>query len=344
MPIQYRCSGCAINAATSPLVTVCRLPPATAPGPEFVKLRYLQCAPLSNEPGPDTSPMNIIVNEELKAYIDPLTPEECESLERSILTEGCRDALVLRGEVLIDGHNRFAICQAHGLPFQTTQSTLFKSLEDVHLWMIDQHLGRRSVSDFQRGVLVLRKREIFAARRARTQTAASLDTATHAAEGSADRPPWEDAEPSSQVASTAPLISREDIAKAARLSSSQVVLIEKIQKQATPELVAALKSGAISLNAAAAVASLPSQDQVAAAGGGSDELKQAAKRVREAKRKPRLVADGPSDQEEGAQASESDSSPDGVQALRKRISQLEKENHALRQQVLNLLEKSSLGA
>ncbi len=102
--------------------------------------------------------MNIIVNEELKAYIDPLTPEEYEALERSILTEGCRDALVLWGEVLIDGHNRFAICQTHGLPFQTTQSTLFKNMEDVHLWMIDQHLGRRSVSDFQRGILALRKR------------------------------------------------------------------------------------------------------------------------------------------------------------------------------------------
>eukprot|EP01034_Spumella_vulgaris_P020544 gene20544-26324_t len=33
--------------------------------------------------------MDIVVNEALKAYIDPLTPEEHEALERSILTEGC---------------------------------------------------------------------------------------------------------------------------------------------------------------------------------------------------------------------------------------------------------------
>ena len=32
--------------------------------------------------------MNIVVNEELKAYIEPLTPQEHESLERSILAEG----------------------------------------------------------------------------------------------------------------------------------------------------------------------------------------------------------------------------------------------------------------
>ena len=39
--------------------------------------------------------MNIVVNPDLQAYIDPLTPEEYTALERSILAEGCRDALVL---------------------------------------------------------------------------------------------------------------------------------------------------------------------------------------------------------------------------------------------------------
>jgi len=130
------------------------------------------------------------------------------------------------------------------LPFQTIQNTLFKSMEDVHLWMIDQHLGRRSVSDFQRGVLALRKREIFAARRARPQPEVGGDAATDAANSAAETPPWDDGAAASEVVTTAPLNSREDIAKAARLSSSQVVMIEKIQKQAAPELVAALKSGA----------------------------------------------------------------------------------------------------
>ena len=111
--------------------------------------------------------MNIVINQDLKAYIDPLTPEEHEALERSLLAEGCRDALVLWGDVLVDGHNRYGICQKHGLPFQTVQNTRFQSMQDVHLWMIDQHLGRRSVSDFQRGVLALRKKDIVAQRRTR---------------------------------------------------------------------------------------------------------------------------------------------------------------------------------
>lgn len=290
--------------------------------------------------------MNIIVNEELKAYIDPLTPEEYESLERSILAEGCRDALVLWNDLLVDGHNRYAICQAHGLPFQTLQSTRFKTLEDVHLWMIDQHLGRRSVSDFQRGVLALRKRQIVAERRARAQTSPAQESTAPDGHTGADTPPWDDdATPAGMPTAGQPLASREDMAKVARLSNSQMVMIEKIHKQATPEVVAAVKSGAISINAAAAVASLPAQEQVAAATAGKDELKQAAKRVREAKRKPRdasdvsadttsTEADGP-----GSGLAQPGSSADEVKALKKRIATLEAENDGLRKQVLNLLSK-----
>lgn len=276
--------------------------------------------------------MNIVVNEELKAYIDPLTPEEHDALERSILAEGCRDALVLWGDVLVDGHNRYGICQKHGLPFQTVQNTRFQSMEDVHLWMIDQHLGRRSVSDFQRGVLALRKREIVAERRARAAAAfvaGNAQAETQPEESSATAAPA-----AASVAPPEDLSSREAIARAARLSSSQVVMIEKIQKQAAPELVAAVKSGTISLNAAAAVATLPAEEQVAAVTAGKDELKQAAKRVREAKRKTREEA-APKNADEAPQPAE-DAHTDELPALRARVAELTAENEALRQQLAQL--------
>ena len=276
--------------------------------------------------------MNIVVNEELKAYIDPLTPEEHDALERSILAEGCRDALVLWGDVLVDGHNRYGICQKHGLPFQTVQNTRFQSMEDVHLWMIDQHLGRRSVSDFQRGVLALRKREIVAERRARAAAAFVAGNAQ------AETQPEESSATAAPAAASVPppedLSSREAIARAARLSSSQVVMIEKIQKQAAPELVAAVKSGTISLNAAAAVATLPAEEQVAAATAGKDELKQAAKRVREAKRKTREEA-APKNAAEAPQSADA-SNTDELPALRARVAELTAENEALRQQLAQL--------
>jgi hypothetical protein len=269
--------------------------------------------------------MNIVVNAELQAYIDPLTADEYSALERSLLEEGCRDALVLWGDVLVDGHNRYAICQKHNLPFQTIQNPRFETLEDVHLWMINQHLARRSVSNFQRGLLALRKSEIIAAQLARAQAAAADDASQNGAgtsggaqtDANSSTPPW---------AGEDHLTTRDAIAKAARLSGNQVVMIEKIQKHAAPEVVAAVRSGTISINAAAAVASLPAEEQVAAAAAGSGELKQAAKRVRDAKRKPR----------EDALVQADGSEPDPLRELRLRIAELTAENLALRRQIAEL--------
>ncbi|MBV8470072.1 MAG: plasmid replication/partition related protein [Burkholderiaceae bacterium] len=275
--------------------------------------------------------MNIQVNEELRAYIDPLTPDEHQALERSLLAEGCRDALVLWGEVLVDGHNRYGICQQHGIPFRTVQAAHFKSLDDVHLWMIDQTLGRRSVSDYQRGVLALRKKEIVAARR---EALLAASAQTPAAEASDMVPNVESEQAPAAVPPPEPLNTREAVAKAARISSAQVVMIEKIQKQAAPELVAALKTGELSLNAAAAVASLPAEAQAEAVAGGKDELRRVAKQVREAKRKPR--AEEATEQAEGP-AEEAD-----VASLQARVQALTAENEALKAEVARL--KAQLSA
>jgi len=290
--------------------------------------------------------MNIVVNEELKAYIDPLTPDEHAALERSLLAEGCRDALVLWGDVLVDGHNRYGICMQHGLPFNTVQNTRFRSIEDVHLWMIDQHLGRRSVSDYQRGVLALRKKQIVADRKGQAAGGAVAGSPSDATDGTA---PWDSDEtaqsaPAAQAAASVPdapkLDSREAVAKAARLSSAQVAAIEKIQKQAAPELVAALRSGTVSIATAATISSLPADEQKAAASGGKDELRQAAKRVRNARRKPRAA------EEEGGEADASDAAAGEeaagmVLGLRRRVEELTAENAALRAEIAEL--KASRG-
>ncbi|WP_310385570.1 plasmid replication/partition related protein [Roseateles sp.] len=277
--------------------------------------------------------MNITVLEELRIYIDPLTPEEHQALERSILSEGCRDALVLWGDILVDGHNRYGICQQHGLPFNTVQNSRFKSMEDVHLWMIDQHLGRRSLSDFQRGVLALRKKEITAERAQAAVSALAEAGAGIGSEFAAEI----SADAKAATAQEQPLTSREGVAKAARISSNTVVQIEKIQKSAAPELVQAVKAGTISINAAAAVSSLGHDEQVAAVAGGKKELQQAAKRVRESKggaRAPKL-ADSAS---EGGPEGDADqrNREAQLQLLQSSLAELNVENKALKEQVRSL--------
>jgi hypothetical protein len=107
--------------------------------------------------------------------------------------------------------------------------------------------------------------------------------------------------------------------------------IEKIQKQAAPELVAAVKAGAISLNAAAAVATLPAEEQKAAALGGKDELKQAAKRVRDTQR---ALAPAATEGSEPAIGESGDAT--SVQRLQQQVATLTAENEQLRQLVAQL--------
>lgn len=270
--------------------------------------------------------MSIIIHEGLRAYIDPLTEHEYAALERSILTEGCRDALVLWGDVLIDGHNRYAICQRHQIPFKTIQNDHFKDIEDVQLWMIDNHLARRSVSDFQRGMLALRKKEIISMRiKAQDENAASGNEETEVA-----------------IPVVKPTQSRQEIARIAGISSNAVLQIEKIQRAAAPELVQAVRDGTISISAAAAVATLPSNEQAAAVAGGRKELQQAAKQVREKIREQKAPTKAnkiPESPEVANQSETTNNAMDQINEsviLQQRITALEAENAALIEKIAQL--------
>lgn len=274
--------------------------------------------------------MNITINEELRSFVDPLTAVEYAALERSLLAEGCRDALVLWNDTLIDGHNRYEICKKHGIEFKTVQNTRFSSIEDVMLWMIDNHLARRSVSDYQRGMLALRKKDIITARTAAQQPPEKAA----APEAEADRP----AEP------PRPVIKREELAREARVSPNIIGQLERIRKAATPQLVEAVRQGTISINAAANVASLPEAVQIAAVAGGRKELQQMARQVREQKmasrppREPRPDAEAAAEGTQpppwqDAQQDEVASLRAQVAALKQRVTELTAENAALKDQL-----------
>jgi len=281
----------------------------------------------------------IRIDEELRSYIDPLTPDEYAALERSLLAEGCRDALVLWGDLLVDGHNRHAICQKHGLPFRTVQNEHFRSLDDVKLWMIDNHLGRRSVSDFQRGVLVLRKKEILKSRPAPAQAEGAVAAAADGA------PPWDEAdgappaaanpqpEAGAVSAASSTALSRQALAREARLSSVALGQIEKIQRQAAPEVVRAVRAGTVSLNAAAAVATLPAERQAEAASGGAKALREAA---REARAIRAAARPDPAPAEPPPLPDNVEDYPAELARLAQRVAELTQERDALKKRVAQL--------
>ena len=91
------------------------------------------------------------INPAFQAIIPPLQPEELVQLEAEILADGCRDPLVTWKGVLVDGHNRMAICQKHGKFFEVVEKSFADEL-DAMIWIRQHQIGRRNLSDDQRAM------------------------------------------------------------------------------------------------------------------------------------------------------------------------------------------------
>ena len=97
----------------------------------------------------------LTVDSEFRDLIPPLNEEELKLLEESIVADGCESPLTVWNGVIIDGHNRYAICRKHDIPF-SIQEKHFDSREGVMLWMLRNQLGRRNLNNYQRVELVLK--------------------------------------------------------------------------------------------------------------------------------------------------------------------------------------------
>jgi hypothetical protein len=55
----------------------------------------------------------LTVDPERKSLIPPLSEEERQGLEASILAKGARDQVVVWGNIIVDGYNRYDICSGN---------------------------------------------------------------------------------------------------------------------------------------------------------------------------------------------------------------------------------------
>ena len=91
---------------------------------------------------------NIIIDEQFRFLLPELDEVTFKGLERGILEHGVRVPLVLWGDILIDGYNRYKICVKHSIPFETI-SMEFNSREDVEIWIIDNQVNQRNLTPMQ---------------------------------------------------------------------------------------------------------------------------------------------------------------------------------------------------
>ena len=89
--------------------------------------------------------MRIIIDSEFKGMIPPLKPDEYKCLEESLLSEGCRDPIMLWNSIIVDGHNRYEICTRLNIPYKVNQKQ-FSNRDEAISWICLNQLSRRNIS------------------------------------------------------------------------------------------------------------------------------------------------------------------------------------------------------
>lgn len=96
----------------------------------------------------------LIIDPELQALIPPLAEDEFKGLEADIIRDGVRTPIIVWAGhgVIVDGHNRYRICQEHGIPFAVFEKE-FKDKSEVIDFMYEEQVHRRNLTPGQKSAL-----------------------------------------------------------------------------------------------------------------------------------------------------------------------------------------------
>ena len=196
---------------------------------------------MNNTTLPQTDPLDnqktgsFRIDPEFRDMIPPLTDEEKAGLEASLRAEGCRDALTVWDEerTLLDGHNRFDICTSLGISYEINTISLPDRTAAI-IWIIQNQLGRRNLSDASRIDLAQKLEPLV-----RAKAKENLKTGAPGIRGGSPLP---------NLAKG--IDTRATIAEIAGVSPENVRRYKIIENAAPKETIAAVKSGKVSINAA----------------------------------------------------------------------------------------------
>ena len=204
---------------------------------------------------------NLTIDRELQHVLPPLTDEELRLLEEAIQKDGCEVPIIYwenapSGEnPIIDGMNRFTICQRSKLPYPTIGKK-FQDRKTVIRWMKVRQLGRRNLTDAARTVL---RGQIY------RDVKGEVGHPTNDAK--LNHPKVEELGHNVPITTVAELAASEGVdRKTLQRAEKSADAVEAVQEK-SPAVAAAIMAEAIPLNAAAALADASKADlkQVAAA-------------------------------------------------------------------------------
>lgn len=178
------------------------------------------------------------IDPEFQSLIPPLTADEYSQLEENCLRDGILDPLIVwhvpnGDDILIDGHNRYRISEKHGgLPYKIERMT-FDVRDDVKAWIIQNQLGRRNLSAYDRSLLALKLKPVIAEQAKEQQS-------SHTGQGY---------QKSDKAVHTA-----KQLAKIAGVSHDTIHKVETIEAGKDDRLKEQVRTGEVSINQAYMIA------------------------------------------------------------------------------------------
>jgi len=183
-----------------------------------------------------------VIDPEIKALIPPLQEDERMQLEQNILAaRKCHDAIILWDGIIIDGHNRFEICEKHGIEFEVVDMPL-PNREAVKVWILENQLGRRNLSDVARIEIALLKEEMLREKARKKQSLAGGDKSSNKGDGALL---FQVSKPKIDSINV-----REAIAAEAGVCETTLHRYTEIKEQGCPELLEHVRSGELTIRAA----------------------------------------------------------------------------------------------
>ncbi len=228
----------------------------------------------------EVSAMNLVIDNEFKSLVRPLTEGEFSSLEESLLAEGCRDAIVTWGNIIVDGHNRYAICSKHGIGFSTFPME-FSTRAAAKVWILKNALSRRNLTDGEKFEYALQLKEMLHEAGREKMRAGGGDKRSDAAKSglSINDKPDKSAPPKEESKH----ITQKEIASNLGWSTGKVAQAEVVRKVA-PEKWEEVKAGAKTVGAAYTEVKSPAPKPHVAFNSGENEWYTPAKYTEAAKR------------------------------------------------------------
>lgn len=167
------------------------------------------------------------IDDDFKNCLPELSSEEYTELEKDIVKNGVLSPIVIWSGTIVDGHNRYAICQAHHITNIPTKEMNFTSKDEALEWILRNQLGRRNLDDFHRVQIALKYESVIAARMKERQGNRNdlrhLDQMNQKLEQ--------------------PTTKRRELAKIAGVSEGSIQRAKLIMDKGTPEQIARAEKG-----------------------------------------------------------------------------------------------------